>query len=124
LIQQKSLEANQLGLGEMIDLVLQNTMMKKHGDPYISAVQASINYRVLDHLIALAAAKNTNPQVRAICHAKLMGLKSGWSGSSASIDQQEMVRTINTYFKDPVNFKTMAVPKIPDGSPIGMDCGL
>ena len=40
----------------------------------------------------------------------------------SNTDKREMVRKIDAYFAEPSEFKTLAVPKIPDGSPIGMDC--
>jgi hypothetical protein len=34
----------------------------------------------------------------------------------------EMVRRINRFMEEPEDFKVIPTPKIPDGSPIGMDC--
>jgi hypothetical protein len=96
--------------------------MKSQQNDYLSSVQSAINYRVLEHLISLGATGNTNPQVRAICHLKLKELTTKWTGREINPDRAEMIRTINSYFKEPNSFKTIAAPKIPDGSPIGMDC--
>ncbi len=122
LIQQKSLSPDHLGLEEVLDIILRQTLMKSHNDSYFSSVQSAINYRVLEHLISLGAAEITNPQVRAVCHLKLKQLTSKWKGDEQSADRAEMIRIINAYFKEPANYKSISAPKIPDGSPIGMDC--
>ncbi|MGI9546946.1 MAG: zinc-dependent metalloprotease [Flavobacteriaceae bacterium] len=122
LIQQKSLDKNQLGLGEVLDIILRNTIYKTHKDPYLNAVQTSVNYRVLEHLITLGATGKTSPQVKSTSHAKLMELKSQLGAQDSASDRDEMIRLINLYFKSPAKFKSIPVPKIPDGSPIGMDC--
>lgn len=122
LIQQKSLSSNQLGLQEVIDMILDRTLMKSQQNDYLSSVQSAINYRVLEHLISLGSTESTNPQVRAICHLKLKQITTKWTGKEVTTDRAEMIRMINSYFKEPASFKTISVPKIPDGSPIGMDC--
>ncbi|MEN8789238.1 MAG: zinc-dependent metalloprotease [Flavobacteriaceae bacterium] len=122
LIQQKSISADQLGLEEALDIIFRQTLMKSYKDAYLASVQSAINYRVLEHLISLGATKNTNPQVRAICHLKLKQLTNDWTGMELTADHAEMIRIINAYFKEPANHKTISAPKIPDGSPIGMDC--
>lgn len=123
LIQQKSLDAGQLGLDELLDEILKQTIENKHRDPYINTVQTSINYRVLDHLMALGAAEDTNPQVNASSHSKLRELRKRLISTGPDKDHQEMVRRIDTYFDDPSKYKSGKSPKIPDGSPIGMFCG-
>ena len=122
LIQQKSLDRKQLGLGEMIDLALLSTVYKKHDDPYLSSVQMAINYRVLDHLMTLASAKGANPEVRAVCHSKLLQTRSRLGKETPEANRDEMVRLIDAYFKKPAEYKALPISKIPDGSPIGMDC--
>jgi hypothetical protein len=122
LIQQKSLSPDQLGLEEAMDIIFRQTLMKTHKNAYLASVQSAINYRVLEHLISLAATGKTNPQVRAICHMKLRELSTQWKGKEQTADHAEMIRIISAYFKEPASYKTISAPKIPDGSPIGMDC--
>ena len=121
LIQQKSLSKNQLGLDDLLEQTFDATINKSHNDPYLTAVQTAINYRVLEHLIALAATKKVNPQVTAICHDSLRKLR-GSLVQKGDVNSKEMVLRIDSYFAEPTKFKALAVPKIPDGSPIGMDC--
>ena len=104
-----------------MEQTMASTIYKTHGDPYLSAVQTAINYRVLEHMITLAANRKVNPQVTAICHNSLRNLRATLV-QKADVNSKEMVLRIDSYFAEPTKFKTLAVPKIPDGSPIGMDC--
>ncbi len=124
LIQQKSLDNNQLGLDQLLELIIDNTIYKNHKDSYIESVQTAINYRVLDHLIKLAATAETNPEVNAVSNSRLRTLRSQLMGLDPDKDNEEMVRRIDRYFKDPGKFESAKALKIPDGSPIGMNCGL
>ncbi len=121
LIQQKSLDPDQLGLNELMEELEKNTLMKTHKNSYTMQVQRSINYRVLFHIMNLAAHKEVHPQVNAIANEVLRNLKSKYM-SSPDADLKEMARRIANFMEDPEEFEVIAAPKLPDGSPIGMDC--
>ncbi|QBA64290.1 zinc-dependent metalloprotease [Muriicola soli] len=121
LIQQKSLDPTQLGLKELFDTVIQGTISKSHKDSYHQAVQNTINYRVLMHLMNLAAHKDVHPRVNALANASLTALQSRLKGSGDP-DAREMARRIEDFNEDRDEFKVISSPKIPDGSPIGMAC--
>jgi hypothetical protein len=121
LILQKSLDPDQLGLKDVIKGLEENTLMKTHKDPYSMQVQRTINYRVLFHIMNLAAHKEVHPQVNAIANDVLRELKSKYM-SSSDADLKEMARRIGIFMEEPDKFKVIAAPKLPDGSPIGMDC--
>ncbi len=122
LIQQKSLDASQLGLREMLDEVVEATVFKSSRDSYLENVQHNINYRVLFHLMNLAVHDAVHPQVNAIAHLKLKDLRAALLTSKKGVNAMEMVRRIDRFFDEPDEFEVIPVPKIPDGSPIGMDC--
>ena len=121
LIQQKSLAPDNLSLNDVLDVVVDATILKQHKNSYLSEVQKNIDFRVLYHFMNLAAHQNVHPQVNAIAHFKLKELRNGLMNKSDAT-AQEMVRRINDFIKAPRKFKLIAAPKIPDGSPIGMDC--
>jgi hypothetical protein len=121
LIQQKSLDAKQLGLEDVFEKLIAATISKSHKDDYLKAVQASINYRVLFHVMNLAAHKEVHPQVNAIANEKLRTLKGEFM-TSDDVDVREMGRRITQFIEEPEEFKVIPAPKMPDGSPIGMDC--
>lgn len=121
LIQQKAVKPNNLGLQEVLDRVISNTVDKNQKDSYINEAQQNINFRVLYHIMNLAAAKNVHPQVNALAHASLRNLALA-NLSFNDPNKLEMLRLIDVFNKNPDKFKVIAAPKLPDGSPIGMDC--
>ena len=122
LIQQKSIDGNQLGLEEVLEQTVEQSFGLSHRDSYWEEVQRTINYRVLYHIMNLAAHKNTHPQVNAIALQSLKEIKTSLLSNGKSAVGADMVRRIDDFLKKPADFKVIPVPKIPDGSPIGMDC--
>lgn len=122
LVQQKSLDDDQLGLKTILDQLMEKTVDLKHRDSYFSEVQNTINFRVLFHIMNLAAHEKTHPQVNAIANQSLHDLRSYLLTTGKNAIYREMVRRIDAFLKDPSTFKTIPSPGIPDGSPIGMDC--
>lgn len=122
LIQQKSLDTQQIGLEYVLSQLVENTIEKTLKDPYFNEVQKSINYRVLFHIMNLAAHKGVHPQVNAIANHKLKSIKTALQSSKNNVDAMEMIRRVDYFYSEPDKFKVIEVSKIPDGSPIGMDC--
>ncbi len=122
LIQQKALDPINLGLGEVLNQVIKNTIERGHGDSYLTAVQHNINFRVLFHLMNLAVHNKVHPQVNAITNQRLKSLKSTLLLKENDAIGMEMVRRIDNFYAHPDQFKVLKAPQIPDGSPIGMDC--
>jgi len=122
LIQQKALDMNNLGLEEVLDQVISNTIMKGQKDDYLNEVQNNINFRVLFHLMNLAAHDKVHPQVNAIANTDLISLRTKLASGKMGVSAMEMVRRIDNFNAYPEKFKVIATPKLPDGSPIGMDC--
>ena len=122
LIQQKSVDANQLGLSEVLKTVTEKTIGKKHKDDYFTEVQQTINFRVLYHIMNLAAHDKVHPQVNGIATQHLKQIRKDVLAGTKSSASEELVRRIDAFIKAPSAFKVIPVPKIPDGSPIGMDC--
>ena len=122
LIQQKSLDKGQMGLKEVLGETIKETFDLSHRDAYEEEVQNTINFRVLYHIMNLAAHDDVHPQVNAIANEALKDLKTQLLASGKNGISVEMVQRIDNFMKDPSKFKLIPVPQIPDGSPIGMDC--
>ncbi|QLG47135.1 zinc-dependent metalloprotease [Costertonia aggregata] len=123
LIQQKAVDPSNLGLDDVLGRVISNTIYKKDKDIYTGEVQHNINFRVLFHLMNLAAHDKVHPQVNAIAHQKIKEIAIGLATNSPNnAIRAEMDRRIKEFYNHPEHFKVIPVPKIPDGSPIGMDC--
>jgi hypothetical protein len=121
LIQQKSLEFQNLGLEEVLKQIVENTIKNKQKDDYYNEVQTVINFRVLFHIMNLAVHKEVHPQVNAIATAELGALKT-YLEPLGELYAAEMNRRIDNFLKEPDEFEVIPPPKIPDGSPIGMAC--
>lgn len=124
LIQQKSRNTNLLGLDNVLQSIISATILKKEGkSQYLNTVQETINFRVLFHIMNLAAHTNVHPQVNAIAQHELQNIwKETMKTSAVGPIFTEMQRRIKQFSDHPETFKVLPVVKIPDGSPIGMDC--
>ena len=124
LVQYKSLDKNQLGLDELIDVIIDKSFETTYKDSYFQELQNVVNNQVLNQLFYLGANDKTYQQVNAIVYSKLNEISILLINSSTSEIQkmynQQMILQIENFKKDPSKFKKIYVPKIPNGSPIGM----
>jgi hypothetical protein len=125
LIQHKALDKKQLGLVEVLDEVIEHSIEKTYKDSYLQELQNVINVQVLNQLFYLSTYDGSYRQVNAIVNAKLdevlESLKDARAKGVQKIYHQELIRMIQQFKKNPTKFKKPNVPKIPDGSPIGME---
>ncbi len=123
LIQQKALDTENIGLEDVLNEVVKNTISRKHKDSYITSVQQNMNFRVLFHIMNLAASTAVHPQVNAIANQKLRALTMDIGlGAINNPIKAEMVRRISEFYAHPDKFEVIPALVLPDGSPIGMDC--
>lgn len=125
LVQHKSLDKNQLGLVEVLDEVIDHTINKSYKDAYYQELQNVVNIQVLQQLFYLSANDRMYKQVNAIVNTKIYEIHNTLKTSKAKgvqkLYNQEMIKMIVDFKKNPTKFKKISTPKIPDGSPIGMD---
>ena len=126
LVAQKALDPDQLGLSELIDVLIDNTFGKQHNDPYHRELQNHINEQLLESLYDLAAEGENNKGVRAVVADNLQklakSLQSEGTGDQKALNQF-ISAEITEFLKNPGKRQVSKAPKIPDGSPIGMFCG-
>ena len=126
LVQHKALDKNQLGLVEVLDDVIKSTFKQSHKDSYYQELQNVVNVQLLNQLFYLSSHDGMYAQVNAIVNAKIDEitemLRSSKTKGVQKIYNAEMMKMITSFKKNPTKFKKLNVPKIPDGSPIGMDC--
>ena len=123
LIQQKALDADNIGLEDLLNEVVKNTISRKHKDSYITSVQQNMNFRVLFHIMNLAASTAVHPQENALAHQKLKALTMDIGlGAIKDPIKAEMVRRLSEFYAHPDKFEVIPALVLPDGSPIGMDC--
>ena len=125
LIQHKSLDDKQLGLNELINSLTSNSIMQTHKDNYHQELQNIVNKQVLNHLFTLAANQGNYSQINAIVNSNLEKisafLKAKKTKGVQKMYEVELIKSISDFKKNPSKYSRMKAPKIPDGSPIGME---
>ena len=118
LVQQKALDSKQLGLQDMLELLVKETLNSNEKDAYKNEVQTTVNYNVVKHLLNLYVHPNAIPQTKAtvkfVLRSKILP-----SLSISNANDMNMIDQIKKTLDKPETFKVMPSPKIPDGSPIG-----
>lgn len=124
LIQYKSLDKSQLGLSEVLEEVIRHSFEKHYDETYKQELQNIVNAQVLNQLFFLAANENLYKQVNSIINYKLdeivILLKNKKSNELQKMYDKDLIKSIESFKKNPVAFKRIEAPRIPDGSPIGM----
>ncbi len=119
LVQQKGLDSKQLGLEEVLQIVIDNSFKKTHKDGYLNEIQQMVNVNVLKYIMNLAVSDNAYFQVNAIANKALTNIAmSSLSNNTYGLQYTRLLKQFND---DPEKFKIPAAPGIPDGSPIGSD---
>ncbi|WP_299117077.1 zinc-dependent metalloprotease [uncultured Winogradskyella sp.] len=117
LVLQKSLDENQLGLNDVIDIVLKATFNVAQDDSYLQGIQHQVNVNVLKYLMNLVVSDESYFQTKAIANKAINDI----SKASLKMDAISMQYSImiKEFYEHPDKFKLKASPRIPDGSPIG-----
>ncbi|MEW7278579.1 zinc-dependent metalloprotease [Aquimarina sp. 2201CG1-2-11] len=123
LVQQKSLDQNQIGLSETLDQLIEKTFKLKVKNSYHREILHVVRSTVLEHLMILASNKQAYTQANAIAYAKIKSIESmlkvDTNDDLEKIYNQYYLDKIQRYQKNPEKLIITASPKIPDGSPIG-----
>lgn len=127
LVQQKAMDANQLGLTDVIDQVIAETFGKTYANPY----HLQLNYATENQLVyaLMDLYKNNGASGQARSEA-LLGLKKIQSRVSGSNTEALSTTTahhaylnliISQFMENPQELQLQEALSPPDGSPIGMD---
>ncbi len=123
LVQQKSLNQNQLGLVDTLDELIKLSFETQSKNSYYKEIQHTVKANVLKHLMNLSKDKRAYPQVNAISYAKINALvpflKRKTGDPLDKVYNDYYLKQISDFLEKPSTFKALPSPKIPDGSPIG-----
>ncbi len=130
LTQQKIMDHGQLGLDEVIDLLVQKTWKTSVKDPYYQEIQRLTGQLTLQHLMRLALNDTASFQACAIANLKILTLES-WLRQQMSSSVAENQRAhyqygltqIGQFKSDPESLDLIPALSMPDGSPIGSEFG-
>ncbi|XOV93972.1 MAG: zinc-dependent metalloprotease [Bacteroidota bacterium] len=125
LLTQKSVDPGQLGLDELLNNLLAQSLRQKLSG-YSGEIQASINGVVLSKLMETAQNPGCFRQVNDVINSKLETyLNELKKQKSQTAYEKGYISWLEAYFDDPEEMPELKTPKIPDGSPIGStDCNL
>ena len=125
LVLQKSLNKDQLSLDELLNMLIKHTFEVDHKDAYRREVQNSINEQLLLNMFDLAGTRDHYFQVNAIVMSKLDELseylETKNSKGEQALTEHYMASSIKKFMKNPEQKRAHPAPKLPDGSPIGMN---
>ncbi|MCF6224573.1 MAG: zinc-dependent metalloprotease [Flavobacteriaceae bacterium] len=121
----KSMDKNQFGLDELFEVLIKKTFKTFYKDTYLQELQNIINEQLLNNIFDLIADDNLYKPIKAVSLNELNKL-SKWLISYKSNGQQKIINTyyaklIQDFIKSPKKRTNKNTPKIPDGSPIGMN---
>ena len=117
----KAVDARQLGVQEMLESLMKATFYKSYSDSYLQATQETINFKVLSILLNSLNAPSLSPRAAAQVQESVHQIRSYFEKSPKAMAKY-MVQTIDQFKANPMDWKPMQTPNIPDGAPIGMDC--
>jgi len=122
--------AEQPGLQDVLDRVIDASWHIIYVDPYLAEIQRATNNLILHHMMMLASDKSALGQVRAIASYKLDELEQ-WINSqlaySWDVEQEAhfkyTLKQIGFFHQHPKEFEHESPLEPPPGQPIG-DCGI
>lgn len=122
LVQQQSLDDEQLGLQELLEGLIDNSFKISYKDDYLNEVQQMVNVEILKHIMNLAVNDKTFIQVKAEANNAINSVsKLLFEKKNAVKYANQYALMVSEFKKNPDKFKLQNSPKIPDGSPIGSD---
>lgn len=126
LVNQNARNDSYPGLGELIETVIEHSVLKSSIQGYEGAIQRAINVAVVRNLIDLAANNNASPDVTAISKVKLNRIYESLAEQSASENNAvwqahylHLREMIDRFQKSPADYSVPPVPYTPPGAPIG-----
>ena len=127
LIEFQARDADMPGLYEVLTELFSQTIQQKELPGLAAEIQREVNTLAVKHVINLGLSGAGSPQVQAIVDFKLNEMKSWLEDQEVSSTQMMahyhlLGREIEEYLDEDDYKLDLDIPKIPDGSPIGMFC--
>ncbi|WP_224482950.1 zinc-dependent metalloprotease [Robertkochia aurantiaca] len=119
LVQQKSIDRDQLGAAEMFDELYKATFKNDERDEYLKEINQMVNFRVLHHLMNLALNNEAYPQVQGLALEQIDRIDAELKKDDNYPYRKAYLDRIERFREKPELFELIPVKKIPDGSPIG-----
>ncbi|TRX49359.1 DUF5117 domain-containing protein [Fulvivirga sp. M361] len=128
LIEHNSRNSDQPGLHDVINKVINNTIKSTLEKGFKGEIHRTVNYLVVQNLIALSGDQNSSHQVKAIVNFRLKELSRWITTKRASTNIpnrahfESLKDEIDRFLEDPKVYEKVKALDPPAGSPIGMMC--
>ncbi|MEM6633388.1 MAG: zinc-dependent metalloprotease, partial [Bacteroidota bacterium] len=115
------------GLTEVLESLVDATIKANPAEGLTAEIQKEVNDLATKHMIHLGLQEATNPQVRALVMYHLQNLHEWLEERESATPEwaahyQNLAREIDQFLDEDDYELELNIPKIPDGSPIGMFC--
>jgi len=119
LVTQYGFDAQQLGLKETVDALVNAHFKVKPRMPYHAQLNDIVKDNLLKNMMALGQSDEANPIVKALITDQVTALDRWLAGHSEAPFATHHRMQIARYFDHPEEFVPASVSRLPDGSPIG-----
>ena len=118
LIEQHAISNANLSLNEVLTKLISHSFDLKVKTSYEKEIAHTLQYITLQNLMNLIATDQASPQVKSVANEALDDLFTSLKSDKSTFNNQ-LIRELISFRKDPEKFDVYKVSKIPDGSPIG-----
>ena len=118
LIEQHAISNANLSLNEVLAKLISHSFDLKVKTSYEKEIAHTLQYITLQNLMNLIATDQALPQVKSVANEALDDLFTSLKSDKSTFNNQ-LIRELISFRKDPEKFDVYKVSKIPDGSPIG-----
>ena len=118
LIEQHAISNANLSLNEVLTKLIRHSFDLKVKTSYEKEIAHTLQYITLQNLMNLIATDQASPQVKSLANEALDDLFTSLKSDKSTFNNQ-LIRELISFRKDPEKFDVYKVSKIPDGSPIG-----
>jgi hypothetical protein len=126
LMNQSALNPNLFNLADVMEVVMNETILGETPGGYFGTIQRAINIAVFRNAVELASDENASPDVKAVSNLALMELRDSLASLAAETAEPVwrahftyLHRLADDFLSDPAEFTTPPAPYTPPGSPIG-----
>ena len=126
LMNQSALNPELFGLADVMEVVINETILGDAPTEYYGTIQRAVNLAVFRNAVQLAANENASPDVKAVSNLAMMELRDSFASLITETNDPlwrahytYLHKLADDYLANPADFTSPPAPYTPPGSPIG-----
>src|SRR6056297_1392663 len=126
LMNQSALNPELFGLADVVEAVINETILGDTPSGYYGTIQRAVNLAVFRNAVQLAANENASPDVKAVSNLAMMELRDSFASLITETNDPlwrahytYLHKLADDYLANPAEFSSPPAPYTPPGSPIG-----